>query len=122
VVGLFVIEQDLFAGPDVAFGEEEDVFVDDLHVAVRFAGVVDVLGAVSGLQAVNCPVLVDAADVDAAFAFQPASDFATRNLFADVFGHLASSFERRRGEAAAAVNPGGFDFNSESEFWFHLCQ
>ena len=51
-----VIERDLFAGMDVAEGHEEDVAVSDSHVAVRGAGVVDVVRAVAAPAAVQTPV------------------------------------------------------------------
>jgi hypothetical protein len=105
MIGLAVIEQQLFARFDVPHGEEEDVAVDDLAVAVGFARVVDELCAVASVAPINRPIKVDAADVKPAFVLQTSRDFVTGDSFAFVFGDLAPLFERDGGETASAVNP-----------------
>src|SRR5262245_102826 len=104
MVGLAVIEQQLFARLNVPQSEEEDVAVDDLAVAVGFAGVIDELCAVATSAPVNRPVKVDAADVKPPFVLQPPRDLVTGDSFAFVFGDLAPLFETHGGETASAVN------------------
>jgi len=55
----FVIDRDLFAGFDVAQGNEENVIVEDLHEGVWGTGVVDVVSAVSAAASVETPAIVD---------------------------------------------------------------
>jgi hypothetical protein len=100
MIRLAVIEQQLLARFDVTQSEEEDVAVDDLAVAVGFAGVIDELRAVAAAAPVNRPVKVDAADVEPSFVFQTALDFVTGDPFAFVFGDLTPLFQRNGGETA----------------------
>lgn len=104
MIGFAVIEQQLLAGFDVTQSEEENVAVDDLAVAVRFARMIDELRAVAAAASVNRPVKVNAADVEPSFVFQAARDFVTGNSFAFVLGDLAPFFESDGGETASAVN------------------
>jgi hypothetical protein len=105
MVGLAVIEHQLFARLDVPQSEEEDVAVDDLAVAIGLARVIDELRAVAAVAPVNRPVKVYAADVKPPFVFQTTRDFVTGDSFAFVFGDLAPLFESYGGETASAVNP-----------------
>jgi hypothetical protein len=105
MIRLAVIEQQLFAWLDVPQSEEEDVAVDDLAVAVGFAGVIDELCAVASAAAVNRPVKVYAADVNPPFVLQPPRDFVAGDSLAFVFGDLAPLFESHGGETASAVDP-----------------
>lgn len=57
-----VIERDFFAGAYVAQRVEEYVVVDDFHVAVGLARMIDVMRAVSPAAAVNAPMVIDSAD------------------------------------------------------------
>src|SRR5262245_65835630 len=100
-----VIEQKFLARFDITQGEEKNVAMDDLAVAVGFAGMIDELRAVAAAAPVNRPIRVDAADVDAAFVLQTARDFVAGNSFAGVLGYLAPLFEGDGGETAQAVNP-----------------
>ena len=115
MIRLAVIEQQLLARFDVTQGEEEDVAVDDLAVAVGFAGMIDELRAIAAEVPVNRPIRVDAADVDASFVLQTARDLVAGDSFSDVFGYLAPLFEGDSGETAQAVDPGRSDFNARRE-------
>ena len=86
--------------------------MDDLAVAVGFAGMIDELRAVAAAAPVDRPIRVDAADVDAPFVLQTARDFVTGDSFAGVLGHLAPLFEGNDGETSQAVDPGLPDFNA----------
>jgi hypothetical protein len=105
MVGFAVIEQQLFSRFDVPQREKEDVAVNDLAVAVGFAGVIYVLGAVAAAIPVDRPIRVDTADVEPPFVLETARDFVTVDSFAFVFGYLTPLFERDGGETASAVNP-----------------
>jgi hypothetical protein len=100
-----VIEQQLFSRFDIPQSEKEDVAVNDLAIAVGFAGVIYVLRAVAAATPVDRPIRVDAADVEPPFVLETALDFVTGDSFAFVFGYLAPLFERDGGETAFAVNP-----------------
>ena len=115
MIRLAVIEQYLLARFDVPQSEKQDVAVNDFAVAVRFAGMIDELRAVAAVASVNRPVRVNAADIEASFVFDTASDFVARNSFAGVLGDLAPPFESDRGETAFAFNLGPSDFDAGSE-------
>jgi len=51
----FVVNRDLFAGMDVAQGVELDVAVDDFHVTVWLARMVDVVRAVTAATPIQTP-------------------------------------------------------------------
>ena len=58
----FVVDRYLFTGRNVAQGHEEDVIVENLHVAVRLTRMVDVMSAVPASAAIETPALVDCTD------------------------------------------------------------
>lgn len=105
MIGFAVIEQQFFSRFDVPQSEEEDVAVNDLAVAVGFAGVVYVLRAVAAAAPVNRPIKVDTADVEPSFVLETARDFVAGDSFAFVPGDLAPLWESDGGETAFAVNP-----------------
>src|SRR5215813_6016580 len=115
MIRLAVIEQKFLAGFDITQGEEKNVAMDDLAVAVGFAGMIDELGAVAAATPVNRPIRVYAADVDAAFVLQTSRDFVTGDSFAVVLGYLAPLIEGGCGETSQAVDPGLPDFNARGE-------
>jgi hypothetical protein len=61
-----VIDRDLFAGLDVAQGDEEDMTVENLHEGVGLAGMIDVVGAVTITAAIETPAFVDGTDAQLA--------------------------------------------------------
>ena len=94
--------------------------MDDLAVAVWFAGMIDELRAVAAATPVNRPIKINAADVETSFVLQTALDFVTGNSFACVLGDLAPLFEGDGGETTSAVNPGWSDFNARRQVYL-LC-
>lgn len=104
MIRLAVIERDLLARLDVPQSKKQDVTVDDFAVTVRLAGMIDELRSIAAAAPVNRPVGVNAGDIDAPLVFQTARDFVAGDLFASVFGDLATFFERNDGEAAFAIN------------------
>jgi hypothetical protein len=91
--------------------------VNDLAVAVGFAGMIYVLRAIASVTPVDCPIRVDAADVDPPFVLETARDLVTGDSFAFILRDLAPLFERDGGETASAVNPRMPDFNPWSEVY-----
>lgn len=59
---LFVIDRNFFACLNVAEREEEYVAVQDLHIGIRLARVVDVVRAIAPATAVPAPTMIDGAD------------------------------------------------------------
>src|SRR5580765_4541442 len=57
-----IIERNLLTRADIAQRQYQDVIVNSLHIAVGFAGVVDVVGAISASAAIQTPAVVDFAD------------------------------------------------------------
>jgi len=115
MIRLAVIEQKFLARFDVTQDEEKNVAMDDLAVAVGFAGMIDELRAVAAAAPVNRPIRIDAADIDAPFVLEAARDFVPANSFAGVLGYLAPLFEGGCGETSQAVDPGRPDFNALGE-------
>jgi hypothetical protein len=58
----FVVDGDFFAGFDVAQRDEENVAVKDLHISVRLATMIDIVGAVPPATAIQTPSIVNGAD------------------------------------------------------------
>lgn len=98
----FVVDRDLFAGLDVAQGEEENVIANDLHEGVWNARVVDVMRAIPTAAAVKTPPTVDFADAQHLSMRSPAR-FRVRDLLAGVLRNLMAFFKSDAGEAAFAV-------------------
>ena len=100
---LFIVHGYLVAGTNIPQREEYYVAMDSAHISIRFARMVDVVGAVAAATAINTPDAVDIADAQ----FCPVSTtlrFAIGNSFARVFGDLAPAREMNGGKAAAAVD------------------
>ena len=102
---LYVIDRDLFAGPNVAQRIEEYVPVDDFHVAVGLARMVDVMRAVAATAAVNTPLRVDLTDAQLGTVGAPFC-LPRRYSFARILRDLPSAPEMSRRKAALAVNRG----------------
>src|SRR5882724_823639 len=100
---VLVIDRDLFAGSNVPQSKEQDVAEDRLHVGVRFARVVDVVGAVAAAAAVQTPTPVDVADAQLG-SMRAALSFEIRNALAGVLGNLATAAKTNRREATLAVD------------------
>lgn len=88
MIGVFVIEQDLFARLDISKGEKQYVTADDTKIAVGFAGVVNELCPIPHSASVDRPVGIDCTDVNPAPATEPHGDLTPRNPFTHVFGDL----------------------------------
>ena len=104
VIRLAVVQRQLLAGFDVAQCVDVDVAVRDAHETVWLARVVDVLRAVAAAAAVDAPLRIYRADVQAAFAAHAPRGFDARDALARQLGHLLSSAERYGRETALAVN------------------
>lgn len=58
----FVVDGDLLTRPNIVQRHEEDVTVENFHVAVRFAGMVDVVRAVPTFAPIKTPAVINRAD------------------------------------------------------------
>ncbi len=58
----FVIDGNLLAWVNIAECHEDYVSVEDLHVTVGFAGMVDVVRAISTPAAIQAPTIIDGTD------------------------------------------------------------
>ena len=99
-----VINGDLFAGADIAQGVEEDVPVDDLHVAVGLTRMIDVVRAVSAVAAVQTPSSVYVADAQLGTATGAALRLPVRDSFARILRDFASTRKVNRRKATLAVD------------------
>lgn len=88
----FVVDGDFFAGPDITQGDEEDMAVQNLHVRVRLARVVDVMGAVTTTAPIQTPPLIDAADTQSAPS-SPASRLRIGYFFSCILRDLPVTLE-----------------------------
>lgn len=70
---------------------------------------IDELRAVAAHRAVNRPIRINRANLDALQIGEAAFDLAARDAFADVFGNLAAFFEWLCSEAALTVYLRFFD-------------
>ncbi len=102
----FVINCYLLSGPDVAQSDKEDVAIEDLHVAIGLAGMVDVMSAVPTFAAVEAPAIINCADTQSSAACSKIS-FRIRDLLARVLCNLPTTSEVHAGKAALAFNGGG---------------
>lgn len=86
----FVVDGNLLTRSNIAQRNEEDVTVKYLHVAVRFAGMVDIMRAVPSLAPIKTPALINRADTQSSPACSPIS-FGVRYFFASVFRYLQTT-------------------------------
>ena len=114
-----IIERDLFAGAYVAQGIEEDVPVDDLHIAVGLARMVDIVRAVAAATAVDTPSSVYVADAQLGAASAP-SCFPVRDSFARVLSDFSPARERNRRKAALAIDRRFAYRQAVRQFEFHI--
>lgn len=102
--GLFVIDRDLFAGPNVSQGEEEHVTVQSSHEGIWLAGVIDVVRAVAAARAVQTKPPIDIADAQDLTMTCAPSRFEIRDPLAGVLSYLLPAFEMSGCETALAVD------------------
>lgn len=101
---VFVINRYFLARFDITQGEEQDVAVDRFHVRVGFAGMIDVVRAVSKAAAVETPTPIDVTDPQNASFPGALSGLKVRNSFAGVLCDLLSPVEYGFRETTFAVD------------------
>lgn len=100
---LFVVDRYLFAWIDVAQRKEQHMPKDRSHVSIRFARVIDVMGAVASAASVDAPDAVNVADTQLG-PMRAELRFVIRNALARVLGDFAPVWKIDRCKAAFAVD------------------
>ena len=88
----FIVDGDFLTGLDVAQRDEKDVPVKDLHVGIRFAGMVNVMRAVTPTAAVKTPALINRANAKLA-TVGPSICFCILDLLTGILGYFPAAFE-----------------------------
>jgi hypothetical protein len=109
-----IINGYLFPGRNVSQRYEEDVFVENLHKCVGFAGVVYVVSSVSTAAAIQTPTTIYGADAKG-LTVGAAICLCVGDYFAGVFCDLMAPLERPGGEATLAVDWRGSDSQAGGE-------
>ncbi|HVQ38395.1 MAG TPA: hypothetical protein VMS31_12725 [Pyrinomonadaceae bacterium] len=89
-----VIDRDLLARFNVAQSDEENVTVQNLHVGVRFTGMIDIVGSIAPATSVQTPALINRADAQLATT-RPAIGFGILDPLAGILRYFSSAFEMR---------------------------
>ena len=98
----FIVDRDLFAGFDVAQGDEENVIVEDLHESVGNTRVIYVVRAIATATAIQTPATVNFTNSQRLSMRSPAC-FSVGDSLARIFSYLVSFPERYGGETAFAM-------------------
>jgi len=113
---LFVIDSDLFTGPNIAERKEQHVAVKRPHVCVRLAAMVDVVSAITAATAVYAEPSVDVADAQNSSPARALLRFQIVDSLTGVFSDLPAALERNGGKAAFAVDFRFADGEAVSKF------
>lgn len=115
----FVVERNLLAGADIAECDKQDMAIENFHVSVWFAGMIDVMRAVPALAAIETPAIIDRADTQTSSP-GTAISFGIRYSLAPVLRYLPAAPKMRPRETTLALNSRGLDFQSGIQLKFHL--
>src|SRR5215472_6830638 len=96
---VLVVDRDLFARPDVAQSEKQNVTAGGSHEGIRRARVIDVVGAVSAATAVQTPAVIEPTDAQH-LAVRAPLRLGVGDQFSGVFRDLAAALEIRGGKTA----------------------
>lgn len=118
VKGRFVIDRDFFARFDVAQGDEQNVFVSNLHEGIRFARVVDIVSAISSATSIQTPSIIDRANSQR-LTMSPTIGFSVGYFLAGVFGNFAAAGKRLGCKTTLTVDARWSDGKPLGEFHFH---
>ena len=80
-----VIQREFFARRNVAQGIKVNASAHNFDEDIRVTRVIEVLRAVAADAAVNRPIRINRANVNACCALQPTFDFLPRDVFARIF-------------------------------------
>ena len=104
MVGLLIVEENLISGVNVAQSKKEQVSTDRAERAVGLARMVDELCTVACQAAINRPIGVETADMDALSSPEPPGCLLTGDAFADILGDLPPLPKWNRGKASSAID------------------
>ena len=90
---------------DIAPRDEQDVTVENLHVRIRVARVIDVMRPVAADAAVEAPVGIYGTDPKLAAMAGPARHLPARYSLARILGDFFPTGEESGGETSFAINP-----------------
>lgn len=88
----FIVDGNFLARFDIAKSDEEDVAVGNLHEGVGFAGVINVMRAVSPAAAIEAPAIIDRTDAQS-FSASAAICFCVGDLLAGILRYLPAAPE-----------------------------
>ena len=114
-----IVERDLLARLDVAECDKENMVMKYFHVAVWFAGMIDVMRSVTALAAIEAPAFIDRADTQASSP-GTAISFGIRYSLAPVLRYLPAAHKMRPRETTLAFNSRVLDFQSGIQLKSHL--
>ncbi len=88
----FVVDCDFLARLNVTQSDEQDVAVENLHEGAWFAGMINIVRAITAAAAIKTPAIIDGADAQPA-APRPAISLGVGDFFASVLCYFPAAFE-----------------------------
>jgi hypothetical protein len=104
MVGTDIIHGDLFAGCNVTQRKDEEARARHERLAIGFAGVVDVLGAITADAAIKTAVWLDLANPNLAASAHSPPRFREGDSLAQILGDLMALSEANRRETSLALD------------------
>src|SRR4030095_3830778 len=102
-----VVDGDLFTGADISQGDEEYVFVENLHECVGLARMINVVRSISSPASVHAPTIIDGAD-SKGLPMRSSIGFSVGDFLSGVFRDLSAGCKRFSSKASFAMNRGSF--------------
>ena len=99
----FVIERYFLARPDVAQGNKEDVPIQDLHVAIWFTGMVNIVSTVTILTTIKAPTGIKPASPQHTPVRTPFC-LCICDSYAGIFRDLSATLKQANGKTAFTVD------------------
>ena len=99
----FVVDGDFLAGLNIAQGDEEHVTVENLHVGIGLAGMINVMRAVATTTTIQAPAIIDCTDAQLS-PRSSAIGLGLCYLLAGVLRYFSSAFEVSNCKASFTFN------------------